>query len=150
MKSHKTPWMLVIIFAIAAVVLDAYDHPVFAWITGFLAICCIQAKDVWLGLAVFGMTALFWLEYESGWILVCAVVGGIIVGLPARTWSRSGPNTKVAVNPQQVPQQVSQQGLGILGKIGVYTAVTALLSFGSYKLAKHLTSRKGRKRPWRG
>ena len=68
------------------------------------------------------------------------------MGLPARTWSRSGTKTKVAVNPQQV----SQQGLGMLGKIGAYTAVTALLSYGSYKLGKHLTSRKGRKRSWRG
>ena len=50
MKSHETPWVLVIIFAIAAVVLDAYDHPVFAWIAGFLAICAFRQKTFGWGL----------------------------------------------------------------------------------------------------
>lgn len=143
MIKEKTPWIIVIVLALAAIVLDVYAHPVLGWIVALLAIGCIKTKDLFLGLAVFAMTLLFWLKYGSNWIFVWAAVWGIIMMLPKG--QKTPPGSPAVATNQSIPSK----GLSALGKVGVAAGLTAGLAYGAYKLAYKMTAHKGRKREWR-
>jgi hypothetical protein len=142
MIKEKTPWIIVIVLALVAIGLDAYAHPVLGWIVALLAIGCIRTKDLFLGLAVFVMTLLFWLKYESNWIFIWAVVWGIIIMLPKD--QKTAPSGQPVATHQSMPSK----GLSALGKAGVAAGLTAGLAYGAYKLAYKMTAYKGRKRKW--
>ena len=41
-------WIIVIVLALVAIVLDVYVHPALGWIVALLAIGCIKTKDLFL------------------------------------------------------------------------------------------------------